>query len=134
MSGDFFSKSNVFKKVYDTNDSDTDQNQHSVNPHLGPNCFQRLSEDNMSPLQARRKQLQIGGTHKKQLQIGGAHIIFFKMTDHFFFFFFFVGGGGGSYLCKLLGGGGDGPPVPPPPLFLRACPLARKELKQRFFV
>ena len=61
-----------------------------------------------SVLQARRKQLQIGGgggTHKKQLQIGGAHIIFFKMTDHFFW-------GGGAYLCKLLGGGPPCPPIP----------------------
>ena len=56
LSGDFFSKSNVFKKVYDTNDSDTDQDQHSVNPHLSPNCLQRLSEDNMSPLA--RKELK----------------------------------------------------------------------------
>ena len=52
----FFSKSDVFKKVYDTNGSGPDQDQHSVDPHLGPNCLQRLSEDNMSPLA--RKELK----------------------------------------------------------------------------
>ena len=41
-------------------------------------------------VQARRKQLQIGGTHYRLG--GGAHIIFF-----FFFLFFFWGGGG--HIC-----------------------------------
>ena len=59
-------------------------------------------------LQARRKQLQIGGAHIKQLQIGGAHIFFFKMTD--------LCNGGGAYLCKLLGG--TAPPNPPIPTAL----------------
>ena len=52
----FFQNQTFSKKVYDTNDSDTDQDQHSVNSHLGPNCLQRLSEDNMSPLA--RKELK----------------------------------------------------------------------------
>ena len=64
-------------------------------------------------IQARRKQLQIGGGHT--LQIGGAHIIFFNFFLILFFFFFFFGGGG-AYLCKLLGG--TAPPCPPIPTAL----------------
>ena len=33
-----------------SNSLDPDQAQHFVGPDLGPNCLQRLSADNMSPL------------------------------------------------------------------------------------
>ena len=56
-------------------------------------------------LQARRKQLQIGGAHiKSNYRFGGAHIIFFKMIDRPFFFF--LGGGGGGHICANYWGGG----------------------------
>ena len=46
-SADFFS--NFFKKCVNTNSSGPDQDQFSVDPDLGPNCLQRLSEDDKSP-------------------------------------------------------------------------------------
>ena len=33
-----------------SNSLDLDQAQHFVGPHLGPNCLQRLSADDKSPL------------------------------------------------------------------------------------
>ena len=47
---------------------------------------------------------------RKQLQIGGAHINFFGGTHKFFFILFFFFGGGGGHICANYWGGG---PVPP---------------------
>ena len=57
--------------------------------------------------QARRKQLQIGGTHYRLG--GGAHIIFFN-----FILIFFLGGGGG-HICANYWGARPRPPCRPPP-------------------
>ena len=59
-------------------------------------------------LQARRKQLQIGGgAHIIFLQIGRAHIIFFKMTD--------LCNEQYSIFVQIIGGGGGGGTAPMPP-------------------
>ena len=51
----FFFKINFFKKFFQdtirvTNGLDPDQDRHFVGPELGPNCLQRLSADDKSPL------------------------------------------------------------------------------------
>ena len=56
-------------------------------------------------VQARRKQLQIGGGG------GGAHINFWG-AHIIFFLFFFLGGGG---IFVQISGGGTAPPCPPSP-------------------
>ena len=55
FSSDFFSKATFSKNSFRntirvSNRLDPDQNQSSVSPDLGPNCLQRLSADDKSPL------------------------------------------------------------------------------------
>ena len=45
-SADFFKKNSFRNTIRVSNGSDLDQDRHSV--HLGPNCLQRLSADNLS--------------------------------------------------------------------------------------
>ena len=45
-----FSRNSYRKTIRVSNGLDPDQDQHYVGPDLGPNCLQRLSEDNKPPL------------------------------------------------------------------------------------
>ena len=52
-----FLKSNLAGSLSVSNGLDPDQDRHSVGPDLGPNCLQRLSVDDKSPLA--RKELSM---------------------------------------------------------------------------
>ena len=41
-------KNYVMNNIIVSNSLDPDQDRHSVSPDLGPNCFQRLSEEDKS--------------------------------------------------------------------------------------
>ena len=74
------------------------------------NTFTKSRTDVHSIMQARRKQLQIGGAHINFFTDwgGGAHIIFFKMTD--------LCNEQYSIFVQIIGGGGTAPRAPPPPI------------------
>ena len=49
-----FSKASFRNTIRVSNSLDPDQDQHIVGPDLGPNCLQRLSADDKSPLAKKR--------------------------------------------------------------------------------
>ena len=48
LSADFFQNNFCRNTIRVPNGLDPDQDRHSVGPDLGPNCLQRLSEDDKS--------------------------------------------------------------------------------------
>ena len=67
-----FSKASLRKTTKVSNSLDPDQDQHSVGPDLGPNCFLRLSADYISrDKQGRVKELLVAISANKIFNLGG---------------------------------------------------------------